>query len=641
MSDSTVTNALPDALRESARSQLAQGNRHEAIQAARELLASAGGVRTWRFLAKLAMDASADHTGLKPLRVALLSSFSIEFAQDALQAFGLANGLRIEVYRAGFGAFRQEILDPGSGLYAFAPDVVILAVDGADWVPAAYADYDLQASGFDTHVSAFAAEVKALCEALRARSPARLILHGFAPPHWPALGVLDARHAGGQKRFVAALNDALRETADAVSETHLLDYEALLARHGAEHWNDHRMRLYARAPIAQPMLGHLAAEYMRFLRAFTGMNRKCVVVDLDNTLWGGVIGEDGLAGIKLGTEYPGSAFVEFQRALLTLQRRGILLAIASKNNPADVEQVFAEHRGMLLRKAHFAQMQIHWEPKSASLERIAARLNIGLEHIVFVDDNPTECAQVRRALPMVTVIQLPTRPEEYVRALMQDGWFDAVSATAEDARRGALYQQRAQAEEMRAAAGNLEDFYRDLDMEIDIAPVHPQTLPRTAQLTQKTNQLNLTTRRYSESQVAQRIEDPRWHVLTVSVRDRFGDNGIVGVMMAREEADSLDVDTLLLSCRVIGRTVETAMLAHLCEIAARAGLSAVTACLIPTEKNHPVRGMLPEHGFQRVHEETDGTTHWRLAIGEKPVAFPPWFRLVQASTATTDYVSER
>lgn len=636
MRDTPGANAQPDALREQVRTLLTRGKRHEAIQAARELLAGAGGLRTWRFLAKLAADTSPEQSGLKPLRVALLSSFSIEFAQDALQAYGLTNGLRIEVYRAGFGAFRQEILDPGSGLYAFAPDVVILAVDGADWVPAAYADFDARTGAFDAQVTAFAAEVKALCEALRARSPARLIVHGFAPPQWPALGVLDARLAGGQKRFVHALNDALRSAADAVSEVHLLDYEAMVARHGAEHWNDDRMRLYARAPIAQTMLGHLAGETMRFLRAFIGMNRKCVVVDLDNTLWGGVIGEDGVAGIKLGTEYPGSAFVEFQRALRSLQRRGILLAIASKNNPADVEQVFAEHRGMLLGKEHFAEMQIHWEPKSASLERIAARLNIGLEHMVFVDDNPTECAQVRRALPMVTVIQLPARPEDYVRALLQDGWFDAVSTTAEDARRGALYQQRAQAEEMRATAGNLEEFYRDLDMEIDIVPVHAQTLARTAQLTQKTNQLNLTTRRYSEAQVAQRMADPRWTVLTVSVRDRFGDNGIVGVMMAHEDGDRLDVDTLLLSCRVIGRTVETAMLAHLCGIAARAGLRAVTACLIPTDKNHPVRGMLPEHGFERVREDANGTTHWRLAIDGKPVALPPWFRVAHASPAIAE-----
>ena len=633
MNDTSGAAASPDALRERTRTLLAQGKRHEAIQAARELLASAGGLRTWRFLAKLAADATTEGADLKPLRVALLSSFSIEFAQDAMCAFGLANGLRIEIYRAGFGALRQEILDPSSGLYAFAPDVVILAVDGADWVPAAYADFDVQAAAFDAHVDAFAAELTALCQALRARSPARLIVHGFAPPQWLALGVLDARHAGSQKRFVHALNDAMRKVADNVAEVHLLDYEALVARHGAEHWHDQRMRLYARAPIAQTMLGHLAGETMRFLRAFTGMNRKCVVVDLDNTLWGGVIGEDGIAGIKLGPEYPGSAFVEFQRALLALHRRGILLAVASKNNPADVEQVFAEHRGMVLKPEHFAATQIHWEPKSASLERIAARLNIGLEHIVFVDDNPTECAQVRGALPMVTVIQLPARPEDYVRALLQDGWFDSVSATAEDARRGALYQQRAQAEEVRAAAGSLEDFYRDLDMEIDIAPVNAQTLARTAQLTQKTNQLNLTTRRYSEAQVAQRMDDPRWHVLAVSVRDRFGDNGIVGVMMVREEADRLDVDTLLLSCRVIGRTVETAMLAHLCGIAARAGLRAITACLIPTDKNHPVRGMLPEHGFARVREDADGTTHWQLEIAEHPVESPPWFRVAQAHSA--------
>lgn len=636
MNDLTAPNrdrATEDELRRRIPALFADGRRHEAVQCVRALLAENPGLRTWRFLSKLATQAPATLPGLKPVKLALLSSFSIEFAQDAILAWGLANGLRIEAYRAGFGAFRQEILDAGSGLYAFAPDVVILAAEGADWMPRAYGDFDPATGSFDAHVQSFGTEARMLFEAFRARSKAPLLVHDFASPEWLQLGILDGRQAAGQRRFVQALNDTLRATALPLADVHVVDYEALVARHGAAQWYDARMRLYARAPIAQPMAGHLAAEYMKFLRSFTGLSRKCLVVDLDNTLWGGVIGEDGMTGIRLGTEYPGSAFVEFQRAILSLRSRGVLLAVASKNNPADAGQVFDQHAAMVLKREHFADMQVHWEPKSVSLERIATRLSIGLEHIVFVDDNPTECEQVRGALPMVTVIQLPPRPEEYVRTLMRDGWFDSVSATAEDARRGELYQQRAKAEEMRAGAGNLEDFYRGLEMEIEIVPATQATLARTAQLTQKTNQLNVTTRRYSEAEVAQRMADPRWHVLTVTVRDRFGDNGIVGVMMAHEADGALDLDTFLLSCRVIGRTVETAMLAQLCDIAASAGLSAVTGCLIPTEKNHPVRGVFPDHGFERTAGDDGGTTHWRLPLPQRRIACPEWFRVTAADAA--------
>jgi FkbH-like protein len=366
---------------------------------------------------------------------------------------------------------------------------------------------------------------------------------------------------------------------------------------------------------------------MKYFRALRGLTKKCLVVDLDNTLWGGVIGEDGIEGIQLGANYPGSAFVEFQRAVLDLYRRGVILAIASKNNPADVDAVFAGHRFMLLRKEHFAATEIHWEPKSDSLRRIAQELNIGLDHMVFADDNPAECEQVRRELPAVTVIHLPSRPEQYVDALTAEGLFDSITLSAEDRRRGELYQQRAQAESMRSASGNIEDYYRDLDMELQIASVAPASLTRAAELTRKTSQFNLTTIRYSEAEVAQRLDAPDWLAITVGVRDRFGDNGIVGVMMAQALEDRLDIDTLLLSCRVIGRTVETAMLAFLCDAAQQRGLGRLTGRLVPTAKNVPVRDLLERHGFSKLSEDEAGVSLWELDLTRSPVVRPPWFRL--------------
>jgi FkbH-like protein len=629
---STQSTAAEKSLRESVEALLKAGQRDSAMQAARLLLNEVTGMRTWRFLRRAAESEAAAQVGFKTFKVALLSSFSIEFLHDALIAYGFANGLKLELYQCAFGAFRQDLLDQKSALYAWSPDVVVLAVRGEDWVPAAYGHHTDEGPADAAHlIESFRQEISALIAALRGNSSASLLINNFAAPTWRHLGILDANTADGQSRLVNRLNEALLEVAASATGVHIVDYAALTHRHGLLHWHDERMRLYAQAPIAQPMLAELAREYLKFFRCLVGLSKKCIVLDLDNTLWGGVVGEEGVDGIHLGANYPGSAFVEFQQHLLALHGRGVVLAIASKNNRADVDEVFAVHRSMLLRKEHFADMQVHWEPKSESLCRIASNLDIGLEHLVLIDDSPAECEQVRRALPMVTIIQLPRQPERYVEALHQDGWFDVLALSQEDLRRGELYLQRASAAALRASGGGVEDYYRALNMELHIAPVDRKSLKRAAQLTQKTNQLNVTTRRYSESQLDALIADPDWSLVTVGVTDRFGDNGIVGIMFARASGTVLLLDTFLLSCRVIGRAVETAMLAHLCDIAEQRGLTELAGELIPTAKNMPVRDLFERHGFAKVNEDASGASLWRIRLPEQRVQYPDWFRLVGTS----------
>lgn len=606
---------------------LGQGKLDAAIQAARALCSAQPGAGTWRFLRNLVNSPVAEGSGLKPVRLALLSSFSSEFLHDSLVALGFASGLKIELLQAGFGTFRQELLNPDSALYAWSPDVVVLAIEGEDWLPELYRNYmDLPASGGSDAVRRFTDELGTLVAAFRARSRSPLLLHNLALPAWRALGLLDARTDGGQGQLIGDANAAVAKLARAADGVHVVDYAALVNRYGALNWYDDRMRLYAKAPIAGPMQPHLTAEYVKFLAAIVGAARKCLVVDLDNTLWGGVVGEDGVDGIALDANYPGSAFVEFQHCLLDLHARGVILAVASKNNPDDVDEVFARHRFMVLKKEHFAAAEIHWEPKSQSLVRISERLSIGLEHIVFVDDNPAECEEVRRALPMVRVLQLPAQPERYCRVLQEAGLFDTLSLSAEDRRRGALYRQRAQAEAARGNVASVEDYYRDLAMELAIAPIDRVTLSRAAQLTQKTNQFNVTTRRYSEAEISARMEAPDWIATTIGVKDRFGDNGIVGVLMAQHAGQAVEVDTLLLSCRVIGRTVETAMLAHLCDAASRCGATEIRANVVATPKNVPARDVFERHGFLKTAGDGSGTTSWRLDLAGGRVDWPAWFR---------------
>jgi FkbH-like protein len=618
----------PSTLRDAFSAALQSGQKFEAIQIARALLLEDPGLSQISFISRELEKIPRGTLGLKRLKVALLSSFSIEFIKKPLAVLSFLNGIEADIYLSGFGQFQQEIRNPASGLYGFSPDVVILSVEGADWLPEIYRDYlDVLPTGFDATLSRFAEEFQSLLTAFRARSKATLLVNNFYPPVWRQLGLLDGQASPGQAQLIHRINESLASISQQTPGVMLVDYAGLVSRVGAHQWYDERMSHYAKAPIAMAMLPQLAAEYVKFFRGLAGQTKKCLVLDLDNTLWGGVLGEDGVAGVQLGAVYPGSAYVAFQREILNLQKRGVLLAIASKNNAADVEEIFASHSSMLLKKEHFASLQIHWEQKVESLCKIAQQLNIGLEHMVFVDDNPAECAEMIRVLPIVTTIQLPKQPEYFVRALLKDGLFDSLTFSLEDRRRGELYRQREEAEQLRGSSGSVEDFYRSLEMEITFAAIDKSSLARSAQLTQKTNQFNITTIRFSESEIAERSNDPNWLLTTVTVRDRFGDNGIVGLVMAHFDSGALNIETLLLSCRVIGRGVETSVFAYLCQHAINRRVSTLQGRIVPTAKNIPVRELFSSHKFDKVSEKESGETAWTLDLHKSPVTWPEWIKV--------------
>ncbi|MBF0271842.1 MAG: HAD family hydrolase [Magnetococcales bacterium] len=626
---------------------LEQNRIFETRNAALDYLTRGEEAGRWRVVARVARELPEGALGLKTLRVAVLASFSIDFMQDALLALGLAHGVRVVWHVSGFAQYHQEILNPDSGLYAFKPDVVILAIEGERLLPHLYEDGGiLPASAVENGVAAAMGVIDPLITAFRSRCEALLLIHDLVGPRERAWGILEGMNGPGAAEVIQGVRAALLERARAARGLHVVDYSGLVARCGTERWFDRRMAHLAKAPIAAPMLPRLAGEYLKYLRAAAGLTRKCLVTDLDNTLWGGIVGEDGLHGLKLGPDYPGSAHLAYQRVLLQLHSRGILLAIASKNNPQDVAEVFRDHPAMLLKPHHFARQEIHWQPKSQSLRAIAQGLNIGLEHLVFVDDNPVECAEVRAALPMVTVIVFPARPEEAVEAILEPGWFDALTVSAEDRNRSALYAQRDQAEALKMASGSLQEYYISLEMGVEIVPVTATTVARAAQLTQKTNQFNLTTRRHSEEEVARRLNDPDWLVYGVRVTDRFGDNGVVGLMMARglDDQETLEVETFLLSCRVIGRTIETAMLAELCKGARRLNRRRIRGCFIPTARNVPAENLYPDHGFIRSsvapENANQGETLWELDLTCGDVATPPWITRIGADHGRTDQTTD-
>ena len=596
-----------DAWREPLAALCARGQTEPARQLARRVLLEDGSIGAVKFISRV-LSEQANQLALIPLKVALLSSFSIEFIHDHIRVHAFTSGFLVDIYQAGFNAYRQEILDLDSGLYGAHPDVVILAVEKET---------------LDNPVK----EISGLVETFRGRSGAAVLVHNFAQPDYDAAGILEANVTDGGRYQIQRMNQALCEACRSFLNAYIVEYDGLVSRYGSVNWHDHRMRLYARAPIAQRMGHELAREYVKFFRALKGAAKKCLVLDGDNTLWGGILGEDGLEGIKLGSEYPGNAYAAVQEYVLQLKKRGVILALATKNNAQDIDELFASHPSMILKKEDFAAIRANWNPKSQSLREIAQQLNIGIEHVVLVDDSRVECEEIMRALPEVDVITLDGHPETYPRLLARDGLFDTLIVSSEDLRREQLYQQREQSEVLKTRSGNLEDFYHSLGMRLTFAAVDAMSLARSAQLTQKTNQFNATTIRYTESDLAKRMAEKRWVLTTVQVVDRFGDNGIVGLVMAERDADSLVIDTFLLSCRVIGRTVETAMLAFLCDVAAGLNLKRIRGRIVPTRKNIPVRDLYEQHGFARTGESENGETAWCLSLLEGRIEWPDHFEI--------------
>jgi FkbH-like protein len=540
-------------------------------------------------------------------RVALLGSYTTGQLAALLPLGAARAGVDIELYEAGYQQYRLELLNPDSMLFAFAPDVVVLAVDHAE------VQLPLRSADPEAAVSAELARWTSLWELIEQRLGARVVQHTFALPPEESLGHLAARTPGSRRAMLSRLNGRLGEAAG--DRVGLVDCEWLSAVAGKYRWFDARYRHRAKQAVGLGCVPLLARHTAAVLGAQLGLTRKCLVLDLDNTLWGGVLGEVGPRGIVLGAGPVGEAYSDFQRYVLELKERGVVLAVCSKNNEADVREVFEQNPDMLLRADDVAVLLASWQDKPSAIRTIAERLGLGLDALVFVDDNPAEREAVRELLPEVDVVALPADPAGYVRALSDYPFFESAALTADDADRTARYRARAAAEATRADAGSLEEYLAGLDMRATIDPLGPDNLVRVAQLVGKTNQFNLTTRRHSQDALAAMSRDPRTVSQVVRLQDRFTDHGVIGVLLACHTEGQLTVDTWLLSCRVIGRTVEDEMMSQLIGMAQALNCSRIVGVYMPTAKNGQVADLYERLGFVRTGRDGGtGETRWELVL---------------------------
>ncbi len=578
--------------------------------------------RTW------AAAASRMTGSPRPVSIALLSSSSLQLFDGVLRKEMQRWGWAAKIWEAGFNQFRQEIANPASGLYDFQPDVVILHLDGEDLFAGWLRD-PFQGDSESRRASAqqAAREVENWAAAIRAELPrALIVLNTVYLPPVNALTGLEYHSPWGLGDLAAQFNIELGRIAARESDVLVNDVAAAMSDLGYRQWFDARLWRLARCRMSSAAMKRLARNLAALVRAWMGQTCKCLALDLDNTLWGGIVGEDGSQGIVLAEEGPGLAFTEFQEELAHLSRKGVLLAICSKNNEEDALEAIRSHPSMRLREDSFAARRINWQDKAQNLKELAAELNIGLDSFVFVDDNPAERSLVRMSLPEVYVPEWPHDPGEYKAALVDlaGEYFCRVAVTAEDRERNAMYRAESGRASLAATAGSLTDYYRSLQMRAQIALADSFSIPRIAQLTQKTNQFNLTTRRYTEADIRALAGRPDAIVLSLHLRDRFANQGIVGVMILTERHErAWWIDTLLLSCRVIGRGVESAFVGFAQQLLHGRGAREMLGEYLPGKKNNLAANVYKDLGFEQIGEET-GTTKWRLRVGTKAVPIPEW-----------------
>ena len=561
-------------------------------------------------LAKAIRRAAADGpiAGLAPLRLALLSNGTTSLLVPALVASAARHGLLLDVIEAPYDQAMQAALDSGSDINRAAPDVALLAFDQR-LVRAPSDMADRQEA--DAAVTDAIGQLETIRNGIASACGATAVYQTLPPPPARLLGSYEIRLPGSRHALAAEFNRRLVERIDGSGDL-LLDASGLAETVGLDSWHDATQWHIAKLAFSQAIVPLYADHVARLLAAMRGRSRKCLVLDLDNTLWGGVIGDDGIGGIVLGQGDPvGEAYLDIQQTALQLRSLGIVLAVSSKNDDATARLPFRDHPDMLLGESDIAVFQANWSDKATNLEAIAKALDIGIDSLVFLDDNPAERAQVRQALPSVAVPELPDDPAQFVRALLAAGYFETLNLSQEDLLRADDYAARAKRVELQSQARDLVSYLESLDMEIVFAPFDETGRSRIAQLINKSNQFNLTTRRYTESEVAAMEADPTVFTLQVRLRDRFGDNGMISVIVCRADGEAWDIDTWLMSCRVLGRRVEEAVLAEIASCARVAGAAALVGQFIPSGRNELVRNHFAKLGFSAADE--DGL--WRLDLG--------------------------
>lgn len=565
-------------------------------------------------------------------RFALLGNVTLDILADQARPYLFQVGAETQFYSVDINQHYQAVFDENSELHRFNPNLTVLILSLRELNPAFVESFALMdATQREQALEECYKHIEQWLEAALDRLSGDIVIANFPLPAFRALSVADSREVTSQASYYHQLNERIQSLVSRYNRCHLLDLATLVARVGHQQAFDNKMFYLAKIEWSEQFAQTVAAELSRLWVAINGLSKKCLVLDLDNTLWGGVVGEEGPRGVKVGKGDPvGEALYDFQHALKAYKARGILLAICSKNNLSDVEEVFELRPEMPLKLDDFSVVMANWEHKPVNIQAIAEQLNIGVDSLVFIDDNPVEVNMVRDMLPDVVSLLLPALPEACPEFALSLPWFEKTVILDDDKKKAEQYQQNNQREQMKASSGGLEAYLQGLETKVALRLATDQDAARVHQLFTKTNQFNLTTQRYSREEVDQFITGDGCDLHIFSVSDRFGDLGIVGQVLVKHNTDGVaDIDSFIMSCRSMGRGVEKAILnamkRYYFEVK---GLSALTARYLPTKKNVPVQSLYEEAGFT-VIARTDSACDYKLSADQLSYQDADWIDLQQ------------
>lgn len=563
----------------------------------------------------------ADEPGWPKRRIAILSDAASQQFVPVLRALFHENGINVEVYEGAFAGIELEVLNPSSQLYEFKPDVILLA----------FCIQALRMRYFHDSEGDFAARslghIQQIWGAVHSHSNAQILQFNYAMPYERLFGNFDLQASHSLYASTARLNIQIAAVASEQRGITLIDVDAISSNVGRSVWFDDRLWNITKAFCKLDYLPLVCQSVVEVVLTLVGRVVKCIVLDLDNTLWGGVVGDLGHLGVEIGAHGDGEAFFHFQHYLLALKRRGIILTVCSKNDLTNAVRPFSDNPHMVLRQEDIAVFVANWDNKADNIRTIRERLNIGLDSMVFLDDNPFERNLVRQLAPEVIVPEFPEDPADYVRFLSSLNLFEATSFSPEDARRADQYREEASRLELRATATDVGEYLRSLEMRIRIARFDAENIVRIAQLTQRSNQFNLTTQRLNEGECREMmLDEEHFMPLRASLSDRFGDHGLISLITLRYAPDALVIENWLMSCRVLARGVEEFLMARVVEIALQRDLDRIEAEYIPSAKNGMVKEFYAHFGFERVSDE-NGHTRWNLNIND----FQPAMTYIQES----------
>ena len=579
-------------------------------------------------------DAIKDQLGARPLRTYVVRSVTVEPIVPFLATEAVFANYVLDLEAGGYGSYADELLNPQSALANFKPDLVLILLDmdeTAGRLPALCSDG--LGAGVEAEIEECAGRIAQLLRSLRSHGSARILLQGLVAPDHTSLGdVGDANLAHSLPNAIARLNERLAAICRTVSDCVFFNVDRLAARHGRSRWRDLRMFLASRLPVTSEFFNVYSRALVRAFSTLYRPPRKVLCTDLDNTLWGGILGEDGVEGIATGSAFPGNCYFAYQNHLKQLSSRGILLAIVSKNNEADVREAFAIRAADLaLNLNQFVACKIGWNDKAQSIRELAEELSLGLDSFVLVDDSPQECEAIRRQLPEVAVIQAPAEePWELVDILSEQPFFDALSVTDDDLNRLNEYKAQAERAKLEENAIDRNAFLASLEIVCTFQSALRAPLARAAQLLAKTNQFNLTTRRRSAAEIEEFASAEGGQAVVVRVRDRFGDAGVVGLVLARNQGHACIIDSFLLSCRVIGRGIETALLAYIGQRALEMGARHLVGEFIATKKNALCADFYVDHGFLNCDAKNagdSGSKFFTLDLSTSVPTSPEWIKV--------------